>query len=67
MKKNPKMMISLAPLLRNIIEYTKDEKDYDHDFLTKILHLKDGSEKIKVSELEEVYKNTLMKLNLTIL
>jgi len=51
-----KKKIASIPFIRNIIEYTKGEKDPDFAKLTSLLHWKGDSADITLADLDNVYK-----------
>jgi len=55
--KDPKKRIASIPFIRNIIEYTKGDKDPDFIKLTSLLHWKDDSTDITQSDLDTIYKS----------
>ncbi|EOC99374.1 hypothetical protein [Caldisalinibacter kiritimatiensis] len=60
LQKDRRKLIASIPFTRNIVEYledTSDGKSDNYEFLTKLLHIKDGSENITVEQLEEVFNN----------
>lgn len=53
-----KITLVVIPFMRNLIQYSKGNKDKDYIFLTKLLHYsKNETEKITISELRKVYNN----------
>ncbi|EAK4543841.1 hypothetical protein C7Y55_08360 [Campylobacter jejuni] len=52
-----KNFITLIPFVRNILEYTKNEKDKEYLLLTSCLHMKDDTKNIKVEQALNVLKN----------
>ena len=52
---NPKKKIASIPFMRNLIEFTKDNKDPDFIKLTSLLHWKDDSTSITEKELDSIY------------
>lgn len=52
-----KKKIASIPFIRNIIEYTKGEKDPDFPKLTSLLHWKSDSAGITVGELDTIYNS----------
>jgi hypothetical protein len=54
---DPKKKIASIPFIRNIIEYTKGEKDPDFVKLTSLLHWKSDSAAITVGDLDTVYNS----------
>lgn len=55
---NQKITLVVIPFMRNLIEYSRGNKDKDYIFLTNLLHYnKNETEKITISELREVYNN----------
>jgi ABC-type cobalamin/Fe3+-siderophores transport system ATPase subunit len=52
---DPKKKIASIPFIRNIVEFTKGEKDPSFIRLTAILHWKDSSSVIKQNDLDSVY------------
>lgn len=55
--KNPKKKIASIPFIRNIIEYTKGDKDPDFIKLTSLLHWKSDSAVITQGDLDGIYKS----------
>lgn len=53
--KNTQKKIASIPFIRNIIEYTKGDKDPDFIKLTSLLHWKGDSEGITQDELDTIY------------
>lgn len=62
--KDPKKKIASIPFIRNIIEYTKGDKDPQFLKLTSLLHWKSDSAGITQAELDTVY-NTVFGANET--
>lgn len=55
---NQKITLVVIPFMRNLIEYSRGNKDKDYIFLTNLLHYNENeTEKITISELREVYNN----------
>jgi energy-coupling factor transporter ATP-binding protein EcfA2 len=52
---DPKKKISSIPFIRNLVEYTKGDKDPDYIKLTSLLHWKSDSIKITEKELGAIY------------
>jgi len=52
---DPRKRIASIPFIRNIIEYTKGEKDPEFIKLTSLLHWKDDSPSITQNELDRIY------------
>lgn len=52
---DPKKRIASIPFIRNMIEYTKDEKDPNYLKLTSLLHWKNDTEKITDGDLAQIY------------
>ncbi len=51
---NNSIIIASIPFVRNLIEYTNG-KNRDYHKLTKLLHLKDKTKSIRLSELKQIY------------
>lgn len=51
------MLIASIPFVRNIAEYSGDDEGFEK--LTSLLHHKDDTSSIKVSDLENIHKNIL--------
>lgn len=49
-------LIASIPFIRNIIEYTDGSEDEDYLKMSSILHFKDGSDDIKKSFLENIFR-----------
>lgn len=58
--KDPKKRIASIPFIRNIIEYTKGDKDPDFIKLTSLLHWKGDSTGITQSDLDTIYKSVFV-------
>ncbi|EAI9679868.1 hypothetical protein ACTPL2_001710 [Campylobacter coli] len=58
---NKKNFITLIPFVRNILEYTKNEKDKEYLLLTSCLHMKDDTKNIKVEQALNVLKNYIQE------
>jgi len=54
---NPKKKIASIPFIRNIIEFTKGNKDPDFIKLTSLLHWKNDSSSITETELDTIYNS----------
>ncbi|MGE5435581.1 MAG: hypothetical protein ACM3O3_00010 [Syntrophothermus sp.] len=54
---NKSMLIASIPFVRNIAEYSGDINNFDK--LTSLLHIKENTENIKISNLEAIYKDVL--------
>lgn len=50
-------LIACVPFVRNLAEYTGDDVTFDK--LTRLLHVKDGSDQITVSDLKAIFANVL--------
>lgn len=61
---NPQKFISSIPFVRNLIEYTKGDKDPSYVLLTSILHKKIGSELIMTGDLDIIF-NSLLGTNIS--
>lgn len=55
---NERILCASIPFTRNIIEYTKSDKDPDYLMLTSLLHWKEQTETITVGEYFKVYNDT---------
>lgn len=53
--KDKKKMIGSIPFIRNIIEYTKGTSDEDYLTLTSLLHWKQNTSRITVSDLHKIF------------
>lgn len=52
-------LIASIPFVRNIIEYTKGEEDLEYKKLTSLLHWKQDTEAILVSDLKLIFNNNI--------
>jgi len=52
---DPKKRIASIPFMRNLIEYTKGEKDPDYLKLTSLLHWKEDSASITQCDIDDIY------------
>jgi ABC-type cobalamin/Fe3+-siderophores transport system ATPase subunit len=59
----PKVFISLISFVRNIIEYSESKTNSDYLTLTSCLHRKLVSESLTATNIFDIYKNRLVKLN----
>lgn len=53
---NEKNFLSFIAFARNIIEYTKSQKDEDYKTLTNCLHIKEETKKITLEKISNIYK-----------
>lgn len=60
---DPKKLIASISFVRNIIEYTKGEKDPDYLTLTNVLHSRLENETIFISNLKSIYVNLFEGIN----
>lgn len=54
---NDRILCASIPFTRNLIEYTKGEKDADYQRLTSLLHWKDDTDLITVGNYMNIYNN----------
>ncbi|MBP2023910.1 hypothetical protein J2Z44_003752 [Clostridium punense] len=54
-----KSLLTAIPFIRNIIEYTDSTTNEDYKKLTSLLHRKDDTESITISELINIYQNNI--------
>ncbi|WP_456010543.1 AAA family ATPase [Clostridium butyricum] len=52
---NDRIMIASIPFVRNLSEYLEEENSPNYMKLTSLLHKKDDTESVTVSELEDIY------------
>lgn len=60
LKNDNRKLIGSIPFTRNIVEYIEDienGRSNNYEFLTKLLHIKNGSENITIGELEKIFNN----------
>lgn len=57
-------LIASIPFARNIIEYTQGKNSDDYMTLTKMLHIKKDSLKLKIKELNQILSRTFDNINL---
>ena len=57
-------LIASIPFIRNIIKYTKSNKDYDYLTLTNVLHLKEETMNLKPEDIYEIFETTI-RISLT--
>lgn len=60
---NPKILIASIPFARNIIEYTKGKENLDYKKLSSLLHFKDDTENILVSDLIKIFVKTFSQIS----
>lgn len=58
-----KKLIASIPFIRNIIEYTKGEEDLKYKKLTSLLHWKDDTQTILISDLKLIFEDTFKDIN----
>lgn len=58
-----KKLIASIPFIRNIIEYTKGEEDLEYKKLTSLLHWKNDTETILISDLKVIFEDTVKDIN----
>lgn len=56
-------LIASIPFVRNLIEYTKDNKDTDYLYLTSLLHVKNDSNSITITDLVTVFNRVFPNKN----
>ena len=54
--KNDRILIASIPFIRNISEYINGSESHEYMCLTHLLHMKPDTHQIRVSNLEEIYK-----------
>ena len=54
---NTKKLIASIPFVRNIIEYTRGDKDDDYKTLTKVLHIKSDSQTITFNDIKTIFES----------
>jgi energy-coupling factor transporter ATP-binding protein EcfA2 len=54
---NTRKLIASIPFVRNIIEYTRGDKDVDYKILTKVLHIKSDSQTVTFSDIKTIFEN----------
>src|SRR5690606_35112965 len=57
-----KKLISSIPFVRNIIEYTKGDTNPEYVKLTSLLHYKNDSDGILVSDLRTIFENNIQNI-----
>jgi hypothetical protein len=60
-EKNDCILVATIPFVRNLIEYTKGNKDEDYLVLTSLLHWKAGTDKISVGQYFDIYNRLFQK------
>jgi len=61
------MMIATIPFVRNLAEYCMGKDSNEYTKLTSLLHIKNDTSDIKISDLETIYRNVLTdKRNLSL-
>ncbi len=56
---NDYILIATIPFIRNLVEYTKNSQDADYKRLTSLLHIKQDTNNITVSDLETIFNNVI--------
>ena len=57
----PASLIAAIPFARNIVEYTRGKRDVDYIELTRLLHWREGTDQVTVSELLDILGRTFPK------
>lgn len=60
---NPKKLIASITFVRNIIEYTKGDKDEDYKTLTYVLHWRSENQTILISHLKDIFLRIFPGIN----
>lgn len=60
---NNKKLIASIPFVRNIIEYTQGTENDNFAILTSILHFKENTVDIKVSQIRRIFTDTIQDIN----
>ncbi|MBD9414647.1 hypothetical protein IB234_08730 [Pseudomonas sp. PDM16] len=65
--RDPSYLAASIPFVRNLVEYCHGTTSNQYLLLTSLLHIKPDSSKITISDLESIYKSTLLdQANLTL-
>jgi hypothetical protein len=59
------MLLACVPMVRNLVEYTKDQESPEYKKLTSLLHQKPDSNTITLAELAQIF-NSMLSLNLNL-
>ena len=51
------VIVASIPFVRNLIEYTKDDRDRDYLLLTNILHYKDDTKNITLEQIQNIFND----------
>lgn len=54
---NERILIASIPFVRNMVEYIYGSNDECFSTLTQLLHLKDDTKSLRISDLEEIYED----------
>ncbi len=57
-----KKLIALIPFVRNIIEYTQGTNSDEYSLITSILHYKENTENIKLSDLKPIFEGRIQNI-----
>lgn len=55
MSRDRRCFLAAVPMVRNLVEYTKSTDCDEYAALTRVLHIKDGSDSVTLSELASLY------------
>jgi len=61
---NLAMLIATIPFVRNLVEFREGKSD-NYKKLTSLLHIKDDTESITISQIKEIYEDTLKTVDLS--
>ncbi len=56
---NPAIMIAMIPFVRNLVEYKEGNSSNDYMMLTSLLHIKDNTNDLRLSDLESVISSSI--------
>lgn len=62
---DPTVLVATIPFIRNLIEFREGNKSDSYKKLTSLLHIKEDTSTIKISDLIEIYSSTIKTPDLT--
>jgi len=64
MNTNLPMLIATIPFIRNLVEF-REGKSNNYKKLTSLLHIKEDTESVTISDISDIYKDTLKTVDLS--
>lgn len=61
---NPVFLVASIPFVRNLVEFREGNKSDNFKLLTSLLHLKEYTKIVKISDIKPIYQETIKDFNL---